>query len=334
MTLSRRHVLARLFSAGACTMLPRVATAMSRPIIMMITWRGRTEVEAGFIAQLREEGIEAEIVWRDADQDVRRVAEIVDEAKRTRPDLVYVWGTPATLAAVGRRGEVDPDRHLTDIPVVFTMVAAPVAARLVDASSLSGRNVTGASHVVPVADQLRAMRTYRHFARLGVVYNPAEANSVIIVNALREEAQRQSFTLVEEPLGLVEGKPDPQDVGPAVTRLAARDPQFLYLGPDSFVGARVAEVTERALGLGLPAFSATEPALRSASALFGLVSRYDNVGRLTARKVARILRDGEPAGRIPVETLSRFSLLIRMDVARRLNVFPPLSMLDYAELIG
>lgn len=334
MTLSRRHALALLSSAAAVAASPRVALAARRPIIMMITWRGQTEVEAGFLAQLREEGIEAEIVWCDAGQDVRRVADFVAEAKQTKPDLVYVWGTPAALAAVGSRGEVDPRRHLMDIPVVFTMVAAPVAARLVDGSRLSGRNVTGASHVVPVPDQLKAMRTYRRFARLGVVYNPAEANSVITVNALREEARLQSFTLIEEPLALIDGTPDPQDLGPAVTRLAARDPQFLYLGPDSFVGARVAEVTERALEVGLPAFSATEPALRSASALFGLVSRYDNVGRLTARKAAQILRDGQHPAHIPVETLTRFSLLIRMDVARRLNVFPPMSMLDYAELIG
>jgi putative ABC transport system substrate-binding protein len=251
-----------------------------------------------------------------------------------RPDLIYVWGTPATLALVGKRGELDPARHVTDIPVVFTMVSSPVAARLVDLSLLSGRNITGTSHVVPVNDQLKAIRTYRKFSRLAVIYNPTEANSLINIGELREEALRMGFNLIEEPVPLADGKPNPAELPNLLTRLAAKDPQFLYLGPDSFIGANSEAITAMALELNLPTFSATEPPLRKAAALFGLVSRYDNLGRLTAYKALQILRDKKRPGEIPVETLKRFSLVIRMDIARRLSFYPPISMLDYAELVG
>lgn len=333
MTLTRRAVVG-MMSALPAMAWSRRAAATGRPRIMMILWRGETDVERGFRDQLAEEGIDAHLVVRNAGQDVLRVRDFAAEAKAGRPDLVYVWGTPATIALVGRRGEVDPARHVTDIPVVFTMVSSPVGSKLVDASGLSGRNVTGTSHVVPVPDQLRAMRTYRKFSRLAVLYNPTEANSVINVAELREQAQLQAFTLIEEPVPLVDGKPDAGDLRAAVARLMPRDPHFLYLGPDSFIGANSAMITEAALEFGLPTFSATEAPLRSASALFGLVSRYDNVGRLTAHKAARILRDGLAPGAIPVETLARFSLLVRMEVARRLSFYPPISLLDYAELVG
>jgi putative ABC transport system substrate-binding protein len=214
------------------------------------------------------------------------------------------------------------------------MVTAPVAVRLVDGSGLSRRNITGTSHVVPVADQLKAMRTYRPFSRLAVLYNPAESNAVLTLEDLRDEARRQAFTLIEEPVPLRNGQPDPQGLPAALERIAAKDPQFLYLGPDSFIMANIGAVTSRAVALGLPTFSAVEPPLRTGSALFGLVSRYYNLGRLTAHKAVQILREGRPPGTIPVETLSRFSLVIRMDVAQRLSFYPPLSMLDYAELIG
>lgn len=332
MTYSRRQSL-RLLAGLPLLPLARAAAAAQRHKIMMVLWRGETAVEKGFRAQLSADGIGVEFIVRDAGQDVKRVADFVAEAKVLRPDLIYVWGTPATLAMVGRRGEAVAARHIVDIPVVFTMVSAPVAARLVDQSRLSGRNITGTSHVVPVADQLKAIRTYRKFSRLAVVYNPSEANSIINIRELREAAQLQSFTLIEEPVPLVDGKPDARELPAVLARLAARDPQFLYLGPDSFVGANSAAITEQALELGLPTYSATEPPLRNARALFGLVSRYDNLGRLTAYKAAQILRDKREVGTIPVETLSRFSLVIRMDIARRLGFYPPVSMLDYAELI-
>ena len=40
-----------------------------------------------------------------------------------------------------------------------------------------------------------------------------------------------------------------------------------------------------------------------------------------------------PAAKIPVETLTRFSLQVRMDVAEALKLPPPLPMFNYAELI-
>lgn len=333
MNPSRRAALLRV-AALPLWMACGEAAAAPRPRIMMITWRGETPVEQGFRAQLRDDGIDAQLIVRDAGQDVRRVAEFAAEAKALRPDLIYVWGTPATVALVGKQGETNPARHVTDIPVVFTMVSSPLAVRLVDASLLSGRNITGASHVVPLADQLKAMRTYRRFGRLAVIYNPVEANSLINVAELRDAARQGGFNLIEEPVPLVDGKPDPAELGGLLARLAAKDAQFLYLGPDSFIGANSGAITDMALELKLPTFSATEPPLRKASALFGLVSRYDNLGRLTAHKAAQILRDKKRPGDIPVETLKRFSLVIRMDIARRLNFYPPISMLDYAELVG
>jgi len=333
MSRSRRSAL-QLLATIPLLAAGKKLHAAPRPRIMMITWRGETPVEQGFRAQLREDGIDAQLILRDAGQDVRRVVEFAAEAKALRPDLIYVWGTPATLALVGKRGEVNPARHVTDIPVVFTMVSSPVAVRLVDLSLISGRNITGTSHVVPLHDQLKAIQTYRKFSRLAVIYNPTEANSLINVGELREEARQKGFNLIEEPVPLAEGKPNPAELPNLLTRLASKDPQFLYLGPDSFIGANSETITAMALELNLPAFSATEPPLRKAAALFGLVSRYDNLGRLTAYKAAQILRDNKRPGDIPVETLKRFSLVIRMDIARQLNFYPPISMLDYAELVG
>jgi len=68
-------------------------------------------------------------------------------------------------------------------------------------------------------------------------------------------------------------------------------------------------------------------------ALTGLVSRYHSIGQFTAYKAEQILVNKVPPNKIPVETLTRFSLQVRMDVAEQLKLPPPLPMFNYAELI-
>ena len=82
----------------------------------------------------------------------------------------------------------------------------------------------------------------------------------------------------------------------------------------------------------LPTFAATEQ-LMEAGALTGLVSRYHSIGQFTAYKAEQILVQKVPPAKIPVETLTRFSLQVRMDVAEQLKLPPPLPMFNYAELI-
>lgn len=324
-----------LFACAAlfCALGATRGAAEQRPVIYMILWRGETPVEVGFRDYLQSRGIDATFVVRDCNQNVGRIPDFIAEIRKTRPNSVYTWGTPATLAVVGQRDAVDPSRNLTDIPVVFTMVSSPFRSGLVDEAGLSHRNVTGTSHIVPVADQIKAIQAYRRFERLAVIYNPSEPNSFVNVTELRAQAQLQHFTLIEEPVPLDEnGQPRADQLPILVEKVAAREPQFLYLGPDSFIAANGMEVTKDALEHRLPTFSATEAPLRDAEALFGLVSRYEAVGRLTGFKAEQILK-GKPAGEIPEETLARFAYAIRMPVAQKLDFYPPLSVLNFAEVL-
>ena len=64
-----------------------------------------------------------------------------------------------------------------------------------------------------------------------------------------------------------------------------------------------------------------------------MVSRYYGVGQFTGYKAEQILVQKTDPAAIPVETLKRFSYQIRMSVAERLKLPPPLPMFNYAELI-
>lgn len=322
--MKRRDLLAL---AGAVALGARAAPRPFR--IYMVTWRGITDVERGFQAYLAEHGVPVEYVWRDAAQERDRLPAFVREAREMRPDLVYTWGTPATL---GMAGTYDAPIAL-GVPLVFALVADPVGSHIVPRLAAPGRDVTGVFHVAPAAAQIHAIRAYRTFRRLGVLYNPAEANSVAVVRALREELRRDSGELLEARFATdASGEPLAQGVEERVDGLRRDGAEWLYLGPDTFLFTQLARVAATAQSLRLPTFAATESLIDSpAPVLAGLVSRYREVGAFAAYKAQQILERRAAAHDLAVETLTRFSFVVRVEVARALDFLPPVTLFNYAE---
>lgn len=317
------------------------ATPSTRPDgrpfhIFMITYRGETEVDKGFRRYLADAGLQVHYTVRDLQRDLAHMPGIIKEIRAQQPDLIYSWGTPATLALVGRWDEADPNgRYVRDIPVVFALVAAPLQSRIVKDLDAPGRNVTGAVHVVPPPVQLRVMQGYRPWKKLGVLYNGTETNSVAIVEQVHAFCEAHDAELITRRFHTdARGQPVVDGVEALIAELARAGADWLYLLPDTFLGSVYDRVTPAALQHQLPSFGAAELAVRSGGALVGLISRYESVGQLAGSKAHAILAQGQAPGTLPVQTLKRFSLLVNMQVAHQLRMYPPLDMLNYAEVIG
>ena len=330
----RRDLLALAMLSPAARAL--AAVAAPRPWrIHAITYRGRTEVERGFADHFAARGIPVEIAWRDIALDPSRLPALVDEIRRERPDLVHTWGTGVTLGVVGRWDAADTSRYVRDIPVVFSLVASPVGAGIVPDAHAPGRPVTGVSHVASLASQLQAMANYRPYRAVGMLYSPNEPNSAAVLKELQAHGRRRGFTVLAQPFRVDgAGQPSAEGAADIVRGLRNAGAEWLYMPPDSFLGTQARDVVvPAALAARMPAFASTEQ-LMAAGALLGLVSRYYNVGQFAAYKAEQVLVARTPPARIPIETLTRFSLQIDLRVARRLDVLPPLEMFNYAELIG
>lgn len=344
----RRRSLLRLAAAGGLALpgLPLagnslVGSALAATVpdktfrITMVLGRGESDNEFGFKDYLARRGLKVDYTIRNTGGDSAKLPGIVQEIKDTRPDLVYSWGTPQTRALVGPHDDPDPRKHVTDIPVVFTFVAAPVDAKIVPDLARSGRNVTGTIHIAPIAVQLNTIQAYRPIKRLGVVYNPQERNSVLTVEGLRAETALRGLELIEEPVPLNDrGEPIAAAVPDALGRVAKRGGEVLYIGPDTFIAFHNRTVVAaEALRLGLPTFSVTELIVRTDKAMLALASSAYGIGRFTAFKAAQILVDGVSPAEIPVETLKRFSVIINMATVRALEYYPPIGLLNFAEII-
>lgn len=318
------------------TLLPDYAFAQKSPhTIAIVIPRDEQNIERGFRDYLLKRLLPVRFESIRYSGQPSDAPALIDEVRALKPDLIYSWATSTTLALAGRADSPPSAGYIRDIPIVFTEVTDPVGSGLLSQLDPPRRNVTGVSHVAPLTVQLNAMRSYRPFKRLGYLVNPAESNTQGIATGLRAVAREMKFELLEESIPVdANGAPDPQALPGLINRLAERQADLLYIGPSTFLAFTHRDlVTSAALKERLPTFCATESIVRQSRCMFGLFANGSNIGRFAAYKASQILTDHVPVEQVPAEALQRFSLLINMPVAKALELYPPLSLLNIAEVI-
>ena len=302
--------------------------------VYLVVWRGETDVEHGFRAHMYERGIPVRYSVRNANRDRSRLPEFVAEIQADKPDLVHTFGTSVARGIFGPIDAADPGLHVRGIPGVFSVVSYPVNDKIVEDFQATGRLLTGSTFLTPIETQIDTILAYRSIDTLGVIYNPLERNSVTNVEQLRAATGARNITLLESPVPLnAEGRPDATRLAALVDALVRDGAEFLYMGPDSFVTVNSPQLSERAANHGVPSFAAVEASFERSQAMLGLVSRYYLIGKLAGAQAERILVGGERPEDIPVASLPRFALLIRIPVAVQLGIYPPMGLLRVAQVV-
>jgi putative ABC transport system substrate-binding protein len=303
--------------------------------IYMVVWRGCEDACKGFQDYFREEGTEVNFVIRNANRDKTKLAAFVREAKELEVDLVLTWGTSVTVGMIGTLDDYDPAKHITDIPVVFMIVADPVGAGIIETYESSGRdNITGTRNRVPEEVQMKAIRAYRYFKRLGIIYNTNELNSVLNVKKIRKLAKKMRFELFERSIDLDQnGKPIIESVPQKIKELKNRNVAFIYVGSSSFLMRHRDYLTNSAIEQRVPIVAAYEAMARKSNALLAVASRYYSVGKLAGFQAKNILINKIAPIDLPILSLSRYSYIINMKTARKLRLYPPIKVLRYAEVV-
>jgi putative ABC transport system substrate-binding protein len=325
-----------MLTALAMSVSTAIAQAPEDPLtIVMVTFRGCEEACEGFKDYVEQFDMNAEVIVIDVARDRDKIPAIRDEVRAIDPDLLVTWGTSVTRGLIGTVDNTDP-ALLSGIPTVFMIVADPVGAKIVTSREDPGRShVTGTINRVPEEIQMRVLAQYRPFDRIGVIYNDDELNSVLKADEIVRVGEDQGFEVVSRVLrNGADGTPLVEDIAVAVADLAASDVDFLYLGSSSFLLSNADVLTGAALDEGLPLATAYEAMVRESEALIALANAYYNVGQLAGSQAERILVDGATPGDLEVIGLDRFTVLINIDTAAKLDFYPPMLLLRYAEIIG
>ena len=263
----------------------------------------RDGVKEGLAAAGFEEGKNLKWQYQSAQGNTGTAAQIARKFVGDRPDVIVAIATPSAQAVAAATKE---------IPLVYSAVTDPMAAQLVPSMAPSGNNVTGVSDVLELDKQIALMKQVVPTAkRVGVVYNPGEANSVVVVKALREALPKQGMTLVEA------AAPRTVDVGSAARSLIGKVDLF-YTGTDNNVVSAYESLVKVGNDAKIPMIAAdTDSVKRGAIAALGI--DYRNLGRQTGAMVARILK-GEKPGTIASETSSKLELFVNPGAAEKQGV--------------
>jgi putative ABC transport system substrate-binding protein len=320
--------------AGFCL----VATAAAADHkIMIATWRGCEDACQGFQDYLTERGVDAEFILRDAGQSKEALSGILAEARAERVDLILSWGTSVTLGIAGTLDQLDDPAFNHDIPEVFMIVADPVGAGIVRSLESTGRaNVTGTYNRVPETVNIETIRTYLPgFRRLGLLYNRDEENSILKRDEIAALTDPLGFELIAHEIALdSDGQPQVEAIPQMVRELKAAGIDFLYLGSSSFLRKHRDIVTSAALENEIPVLSPYEDLVRESAALISVAARYYDIGRLAGEQAEKILVDGVSAGELPVARMTNFAIVINLTVAKKLQLFPPIELLQIAETVN
>ncbi|OZC36030.1 ABC transporter permease [Marinobacter vinifirmus] len=219
------------------------------------------------------------------------------------PDVIVAIATPSaqTVAAAAR-----------EIPVVFSAVTDPVAAKLVKSWEAPGANITGVSDMLPIEKHLDMLqRVMPDAKRIGTVYNPGEANAAALVELLEER-------LAARGLELVKGAATKTSEVLGAARSLVGKADAIYLTTDNTVisaAEAVISVGERAK---IPVFAAdTATVERGAVAALGF--NYYNHGRQTGAMVARVL-EGASTADMPVEIMEELDLYVNPEAGERMGI--------------
>ena len=262
------------------------------------------------------------------------------EGGNLRFEFQTAQGNPATAAQIARQfvGE-EPDvlvgiatpsaqalaAATTQIPIVFSAVTDPVGAKLLGSMESPGGNVTGLSDLSPVRQHVQIMREIVPSAKtIGVVYNAGEANSVGLVELLKEHAGAAGLAVKE---GTVSRS---ADVGTA-TQAIASECDIIYAITDNTLASAIDAMMRAASNAGTPVFGA-ETSYVDSGAVAAVGFDYYQIGYQTADYVVRILKGSAP-GSLPARVAVGTSIVINPGVAAKLGITLPSSLTSNPERV-
>jgi putative ABC transport system substrate-binding protein len=147
--------------------------------------------------------------------------------------------------------------------------------------------------------------------RLGVIYNPGEANSVTLVDLVKQHAPAQGLTVITA------SSPKTSDVLAAARSLVGKV-DAIYIPTDNTVVSAFEAVVKVAQQSKIPIIAAdTDSVKRGAVAALGF--NYYDLGRQTGKIVAAILKGAKPSD-IPAQGVSKTELYVNPESAQTMGI--------------
>jgi len=320
--LTRRNVYIALLCSILCGILlvacgnppPKVYTVGLINILPVLE-----ETVQGFKSEMADLGyIEGEnITYLGGAITLEELDSVLQDMVKADVDLILTTTTASTQAAQKATSGAT-------IPVVFTPLADPVGAGIVESLRAPGGNSTGLTFSDQEAMRLELfMQIAPTMQRLYIPYNPGDPAPSRALAIIREVAPKLDVELILQEVHTA-------DEAEAAVKSIPEDADGVFLLVDTLIGSYILDLTETAIEQRLPMASANADAIKQ-GALMGYGPRQEASGRQAARLADQILKGAKPSD-LPVETAEVY-LGINLQTAQAIGLEVPELILRRADTI-
>jgi putative ABC transport system substrate-binding protein len=255
--------------------------------------------------------------FRWTGDDINRSQALAQELVRLQPDIMATSGVPATAAV---------QRETRTIPIVFGIVADPVASGLVAAPNRPGGNITGfteleASFAGKWLELLSEIAP--GLKRVAIMFNPDTAPVSAYMPLFETAARSLKIEPITAPVH------SDVEIETAIIALGREPRGGLVLMPDVFMTTHRVPIISAAARNNVPAVYYQSEFARDGGLLSYGADQVD-IFRRVATYVDRILRGAKP-GDLPVQLPVKYEMAVNRKTATALGLTIPPSILLRAD---
>lgn len=297
-------------------------TAANIPRIGFLAPQGRSLPLFGAFRQgLAElgyvEGRNVVIEPRFAEGQSERLPDLAAELVRLKVDVLVVTGAVTARAA---------KKVVADIPIVFAVVVDPVADHVVASLERPGGNLTGVTSFDPqhARKQLELLKeVIPGLKRVAILGDQGVSEALMKAS----EAQAEKVGLQTQRLRLAAPNPDLEGAFAAIKQAHA---DALLVLEEPLLGVHAKRIAELAANDRLPTMFAPSRVDAGGLIAYG-TSQVEAIHRMVAY-VDKVLKGAKPSD-LPVETVTRYELVVNLKTAQEIGVTIPPEVLKRADRV-
>jgi ABC-type uncharacterized transport system substrate-binding protein len=275
----------------------------------------------GILGQLKKSGAlerhNVTVDLKNAQNDYSTAQAIVQDIGRRKYDYLVTASSPALQVAANGNKE---------IPHVFGAVTDPYRMGVARSRAEHLPNITGVATFQPVEPAIKAIRSiFPKAKRIGMIWNPAEANSEACTLKARASARQYGFDLLERTVTSTD------EVKDGVAALLAKGVDVFFTSGDNTVGLAISTVAAILRERKVPYFT-NDPSDVERGSFFSVGADYYEVGVETARMAERVI-GGEDPSKIPIEEFVPEKIGVNQDLATLYGATIPDVLLKKAAVV-
>lgn len=314
----KRIVKSALVLSTLLTTMPLAAQAQEadrEPItvgILQFNEHGSLEENRlGFIDGLAElgyvEGENLTINYVNAAAEVSQLPSLAESIIKDS-DYLLAIATPAAQALANAT---------QDKVIMFSSVADPIGAGVVETLEAPGKNLTGTTNIGPIEKQIKEvlLPLIPEAKKIGLIYNASEINAQYQVDVAVPIIESEGLEAVIRTISST------NDISASMNALINEGVDGIYLVTDNYIASSMALVGEIGKEAGIPLVGGSNDMIEeNGLATYGL--DYYELGIQTAEMLVQIIDEDLDPAAVPVEMAKHLELVVNEDYANALGIDP------------